>query len=184
METLILHTCCGPDLTYSYKFFSRRYNVISLFVNDNIDSEDEFNRRYEEVFKVAKYFSFESIKLKYENNNFLENITGLENEPEMGKRCEICHLINFKKVAKFCKENGYNLFSTTLTISPHKNVELINSVGEKVAKEFGIVFIKENLRKNDGFKESVKISKELNLYRQNYCGCIFSRGKSGQRVKI
>lgn len=184
MENLILHTCCAPDLTYSYEFFSKKYNVIALFVNDNIDTFEEYKRRYQEVLKVAKHYGFESRNLEYENEIFLKNVLGFENEPETGKRCEICHLLNFRKTSKYCEENGFKFFSTTLTISPHKNVDLINSIGEKVAKEFGLEFVKENLRKNDGFLKSVKISKELDLYRQNYCGCIFSRGKSGQRNKI
>lgn len=184
MENLILHTCCAPDLTYAYEFFSKKYIVFALFVNDNIDTFDEYQRRYGEVLKVAKHYRFECKNLQYENEIFLKSVVGLEGEPEMGRRCEICHLLNFRKTARYCVQNRFKIFSTTLTISPHKNIELINSIGEKVAKEFGLEFVKENLRKNDGFLKSVKISKELNLYRQNYCGCIFSRGKSGQRVKI
>ncbi|MEO0237493.1 MAG: epoxyqueuosine reductase QueH [candidate division WOR-3 bacterium] len=184
MDNLILHTCCAPDLTYSYEYFSKTYNVFALFVNDNMDTFDEFQKRYEEVLKVAKHYGFECKNLEYENEIFLKNVVGLEDEPEMGKRCEVCHLLNFRKTANFCKENGFKIFSTTLTISPHKNVDLINSIGERVAKEFGLEFVKENLKKNDGFLKSVKISKELNLYRQNYCGCIFSRGKSGQGYKV
>lgn len=171
-------------MTYSYIFFSKNFNVISVFANDNLDTYEEFEKRYEQVLKVSRHFNFQSIKCPYENRLFLESVKGFEKEPEKGERCKICHNLNLRKVARFCKENGFEYFSTTLTISPHKDAKLINTIGTNIAKEFGLNFIEADLKKSDGFLQSVKLSKELNLYRQNYCGCIFSRGKSGQRIAI
>jgi len=175
----LLHICCGPDLTYAYEYFSKNYDIIGCFVNDNIDSEEEFEKRYLQSEIVSKHYGFNLIKLKYDNARFMNEINGLENEKEQGKRCEICHRLNFEKTIEKAKQMNIKKVSTTLTISPHKNVDMINRVGRRVAEERGIDFIEEILRKNNGFLRSIEISKKLNLYRQNWCGCKFSRGYIG-----
>ncbi|MGE3063183.1 MAG: epoxyqueuosine reductase QueH [bacterium] len=179
MEQLLLHTCCGPDLTYAFEFFSRNYRVTGYFANDNIDSAMEYDKRFEQAAVVADEYGFEIIKKKYEPHKFEEVSRGLEEEPEQGIRCAECHRMNFRSAVEFAKIMKIDNISTTLTISPHKNVGMINRVGSEVASESGISFIGENLRKNDGFKKSLLLSKKLNLYRQSWCGCKFSRGKLG-----
>jgi len=179
MEQLLLHICCGPDLTYAYEHFSEKYEVIGCYVNDNIESQEEFDKRYKQADIVAKHYNFKILKLDYDRKRFMKATEGLEYEREQGKRCEICHKLNFEKTLEQAKQMNIKNISTTLTVSPHKNIEMINRTGRETVKESGIEFIEENLRRNNGFMRSLEISKKLNLYRQNWCGCKFSRGKIG-----
>ncbi len=178
MEKLLLHICCGPDLTYSYEYFSQKYDVTGFYYNPNIDTLEEYELRYKQVEIVSKHYGFNVIKCEYNPEEFLETVKGYENEPEMGSRCMICHRINLEKTIQYAKEHNYMNVSTTLTISPHKLVKRINEIAVEITEQYGINFIEEVLRKNNGFLRSIEISKELNLYRQNYCGCVFSRRNS------
>jgi len=177
MEQILLHTCCGPDLTYAYEYFSKKFRVCAYFANDNIDSAEEHERRWLQAERVAGHYSFEACKKEYEPSLFEAASKGLEEEREQGKRCEACHRMNFESTAKRAEELNIKNISTTLTISPHKNVEMINRIGREVAEGRGLHFEEENLRKGSGFKRSIEVSRALNLYRQNWCGCKFSRGK-------
>lgn len=179
MERLLLHICCGPDLTYAYEYFSKKYDVMCCFANDNIDTEEEFEKRFIQSSIVSAHYGFNLIKADYDPERFLTGVKGFENEEEQGERCFICHRLNFEKIADEALKANIKNISTTLTVSPHKNVEKINETGRDVADKYGLHFIEETLRKNNGFKRSVDVSKKLSLYRQNYCGCTFSRGNSG-----
>ncbi len=175
MKSMLMHICCGPDATYAYEYFSRDYNVSGYFCNMNIDTEDEFVKRYKQAERVAEYYGFNLILADYDNNIFIEQTKGMEHLPEQSDRCLICHEINMRKTAEKAVELRYDTFSTTLTISPHKMAEKINEIGVNIAMERGIEYIPSILRKNEGFKRSIEMSKQLELYRQDYCGCIYSR---------
>ncbi|HAV91706.1 TPA: recombinase [candidate division WOR-3 bacterium] len=179
MEQLLLHICCGPDLTYAYEYFNRDYEVTGCFVNDNMDTLEEFEKRYLQAEIVSDHYGFKLVKMDYNNERFLSKITGLENEREQGRRCEICHKLNFERLIEKAIKMNIKKVSTTLTISPHKNVEMINRAGREVTEGSGVEFVEETLRKNNGFLRSIEMTKKLNLYRQNWCGCKFSRGSIG-----
>ncbi|MDD3804100.1 MAG: epoxyqueuosine reductase QueH [bacterium] len=179
MEHLLLHVCCGPDLTYAYEYFSKEYSVTGYFANDNIDTEEEYEKRFYQAKIVADHYKFMIIKKIYEPEKFLVASKNLENEREMGRRCEECHRMNFRSAVEKAKEINAGLVSTTLTISPHKNAEMINRIGCEEASKKSVRFVEENLKKHEGFKKATEISKRFNLYRQNWCGCKFSRGTIG-----
>ncbi len=179
MKKMLMHICCGPDSTYAYEYFMKDYAVTGYFYNPNIDTEDEFEKRYEQSLTVSKYFNFPLIKGEYNTLTFDKAIKGYEDYAEKSKRCMICHKLNLKQTALMAKTLNMDCFSTTLTISPHKLAEKINILGQELSQKYDIEYIETILRKNNGFKRSITISNELNLYRQDYCGCKFSRRKSG-----
>ncbi|MFO8062922.1 MAG: epoxyqueuosine reductase QueH [bacterium] len=172
---LLLHICCGPDLTYAYEYFSKNYEVTGYFYNPNIDTADEYERRFEAAEQVGRHYGFDIIKGHYEPEIFLKAVKGMGDLPEKSRRCLECHRVNLRGTAGKAKSLGMDNFSTTLTISPHKLADKINAIGRDIGRQLDINFVEAILRKDYGFKKSVDISKELGLYRQNYCGCKFSR---------
>ena len=172
---LLLHICCAPDATVAFQRLSDDYQVTGFFYNPNIHPESEYTLRLEEAGKLSKSFGVELIKPSYDAEEWFSSIKGYEKEKEGGLRCMGCFFMRMEKTAIFAKENGFEAFTTNLTVSPHKNADLINSIGEKISKTYNIKFLPQNLKKNDGFKISVELSRKHNLYRQNYCGCKFSK---------
>ena len=142
--------------------------------NTNINNQDEFEKRYKAATTVSKYYSKDVIKEKYNHLQWLEAVKGLELEPEKGLRCLECFKFSFELTALKALELGINTFTSTLTISPHKNSKEIIKIGLDVARKYGINFLSIDFCKDNGFKKSVDLSKELDLYRQKYCGCEFS----------
>jgi hypothetical protein len=172
---LLLHTCCAPCSTEVIKRLKRNYDLILLFSNQNIYPEEEYKQRLENTEKITRILKLKLIEDKYCHKEWLNMIRGFENEPENGKRCEYCYRFRLEKTAKKAHELNINLITTTLTISPYKNTEIINKIGQEIAKQYNIRFLSENFKKQDGFKKSIELSKRYALYRQNYCGCEFSK---------
>ena len=179
-KRILLHVCCAPDATHSVKVLREKYRfeVFMYFYNPNIHPHEEYLRRYDSFLKLSRSWDIPFIEANYNPEEWFKITELYRNEPEGGARCHICYKNNLFYTAKKAKELGFNYFTTTLTISPHKNANIINSIGDDVAKLFGINYIAENFKKNDGFKKSLKYSKDLSLYRQNYCGCIYSKIES------
>lgn len=176
-KKILLHACCAPCLTYSaQKLCTDGYKPVVYFYNPNIQPFEEYNKRRDEIQRFCEQNDYELFieESADEESFWLEEVKGMENEPEGGQRCAACFEFRLKKTAQYAKEQGFDLFTTTLTISPHKNSKVIFDIGEKIAKEHGIDFLCENFKKNDGFKKSLDLSKQYNLFRQNYCGCAFS----------
>jgi len=148
-----------------------------FFYNPNIHPKSEYEKRIEEIKKWAELKGFELIVADYDVESWMELMRGLENEPEGGERCLKCYEMRLKKVAKYAKENGVELVTTTLTISPHKKAEVINRIGQEVCEKFGVKYWDSNFKKQDGYKKSCELSEELGFYRQNYCGCVYSMKK-------
>ncbi len=170
---LLLHVCCGPCAVGSIPKV-KDWDITLYFANSNINSKDEFLKRYDSALKVSDYYN-NSIEVdNYEHDTWLEYIKGLESEPEKGNRCLKCFEFSFIRTAKKARELGINYFSSTLTISPHKNSKTIMEIGNRIAEEFGIKFLAIDFCKENGFKLSCDLSKELDLYRQKYCGCEYS----------
>ncbi len=179
---VLLHICCAPDATHSFLVLKERYNVSGYFYNPNIHPEREYKKRLEETRRLAKEWGFKLYEGRYNTEDWFRETKGLEGEPEGGRRCEVCYRIRLEKTAEFGKEMGFDSFTTTLTISPHKPAGVIHKIGEEIGKRYGIKFLKEDFKKRDGFKKSVELSKELGLYRQVYCGCEYSREESFKKL--
>ena len=172
---MLLHICCAPDGSVPVPdLLSEGWNVRGFFYGSNIHPFEEYAKRLEAVKILASRFSIECEFPAYEPEQWLEGVCGLESEPEGGKRCEKCFNLQLEAGALYAKKIGCKNFCTTLTISPHKNVNLINSIGEKISVNNNLIWENRIWRKNNGFLRSVRASRELCLYRQNYCGCKFS----------
>ena len=173
-KKLLLHTCCAPCSGFLAVEFQNQYQVDIYFDNSNIYPEDEYQRRLQEA---KTYFGKQRIKLievEYNHQDWLEIIKGLENEPERGKRCDQCYLFRLENTAKYAKKNNYDIFASTLAISPHKDAKKLNQIGEKLSQEYGIEFLVGDWKKKDGFKKAMKFSHQEGFYHQDYCGCEFS----------
>ncbi|MCF7944618.1 MAG: epoxyqueuosine reductase QueH [Spirochaetia bacterium] len=207
---ILLHTCCGPCGSASIERLKHLgYSVTLFFSNSNIFPESEYKKRADYAVKLARYFEVPIIIDSWDHAEWLQAVKGFEKEPEGGKRCELCFAFNLKRTILKAREIGISKFSTTLTISPHKNSEKIFSLAESLEKLLSegtnqnftegmfaadkgpadidkntlarIHFIPENFKKKEGYKRSIELSRELELYRQNYCGCEFSMVQAKQR---
>lgn len=174
-DKIVLHACCAICSGYPVSFLQDAgYQVIVYFYNPNIYPDNEYQKRLEAERTLCKHFGCELVEADYCPNEFYEVAIGLENEPERGKRCDKCFELRLKKVAEFAKSRGIEKFTTSIVISPHKNFQKLSEIGEKIAQDEGLNFLAIDFKKKDGFLKTNKISRELELYRQNYCGCKFS----------
>ncbi|MCX7654065.1 MAG: epoxyqueuosine reductase QueH [Fervidobacterium sp.] len=167
----LLHVCCAPDLVISY-LSGARGDV--FFYNPNIHPKDEYEKRYIEVLKVAKLFNMNVLDASYEPEIFFKETRGFENDPELGKRCEICVKIRLQKSFEVAKKFDYKSLSTSLTASPKKSVEIINKIGLELGKSSGVVYLPNVYRKSFLYNDAQRLIKQLGIYRQNYCGCVYS----------
>ena len=173
-KKLLLHSCCGPCSTAVIERLLPEYAVTVFYYNPNIHPEAEYTHRKAEQQRVCKSYGVEYIEGDYIPEDFFASVKGLEEEPEGGKRCRECFLLRMRRTAFLAKEKGFDLFDTTLSVSPHKNYDVISEVGRLLEEETGIAYLSGNYKKQNGYKRSVDLSRELELYRQNYCGCVFS----------
>lgn len=175
-KKILLHACCGICSGYPITLLKElNYEVVVYFCNNNFDTVDEYNRRLKAERTLCEHFNVELIVEPYTPDIYLEYVKGLENEPEGGARCIKCFELRLKETAAKAKELDIETFTTSMIISPHKNFNNLCKVGKSVAEEFGLRFLGIDFKKKDGFLKTNKISKELNLYRQNYCGCKFAK---------
>jgi len=179
-KTLLLHSCCAPCSSYVISYLANYFNITILYYNPNIYPYEEYEKRKEEQIKLIKKLenNIEILDCDYENDKYNDLIKGLENEPERGNRCTICYKMRIEKTAFLAKKNNYDFFCTTLSVSPHKNANLINEIGQDLEKEYQIKWLYSDFKKKDGYKKSIELSKKYNLYRQDYCGCIYSKPKN------
>ncbi len=173
-KKLLLHICCAPDATYGIEYFSKGFDVTVFFYNPNIHPEAEYKLRLIELKRVARRYGVTMIEGDYNPNAWFEAVKGLENEPEGGKRCPVCFRMRLEETARVASELGFEAISTVLTISPKKDSELVNRIGRAAALKYGVEWIDANLKKGGGFKRSLELSSLFELYRQEYCGCVFS----------
>ena len=174
-KKLLLHSCCAPCSTACIERLKEFFDITVYYYNPNIDTDLEYQKRLLEQLRYCDALGIKAISDGYLGDEFLSNVVGLENEKEGGIRCEKCFYLRLKKTAKKAKENGFDLFMTTLTVSPLKNVDLINKIGKEIETEEKIEYLVSDFKKKDGYKRSIELSKENDLYRQNYCGCKFSK---------
>ncbi len=175
---LLLHACCAPCSPHAIETLDQKYDVELYFYNPNIHPADEYWLRVKEMKRLAADLQKRLIIEPYDVDEWFRRIAGLEEEPERGKRCEVCFAMRFEKTAQTATQHNINFFTTTLTISTHKDAETINRIGKEIAGKFGITFLEQNLKKQDGVRNNRFLSKKYNFYHQNYCGCIYSRRQS------
>lgn len=177
-STLLLHACCAPCSSTVLERLGNFFNISILYYNPNITNKDEYEKRLEEIRKFTSSFDtkypIEVISGRYEPKEFFDIARGLENEPERGKRCYKCYELRLRETAKIAKEKGFDYFTTTLSLSPYKDAKWINEIGEELEKELEVNFLYSDFKKKNGYKRSIELSNEFNLYRQDYCGCVYS----------
>lgn len=178
MKKLLLHACCAPCSIYVLQKLSTDYEVTIYFYDPNIHPRLEYNKRLDELKKYATKLQLDFVEGPYDSANWLARTRCLEGEPEKGQRCEVCFDIRLAGSARYAKENGFDYWTTVLSISPHKSADQINRVGTRIADMVGLPYIAADWKKNNGFKIASELSKEEGFYRQDYCGCVYSKRTS------
>ncbi len=174
MSRLLLHICCAPDATVAFERLRQYGDVVGLFYNPNIEPLAEYRLREAETAKLSALQGVEYIEEPPDREGWLKSVAGCEDEPERGERCRRCIAHRLEVTARKAVQIGIPTFATTLTVSPHKDVEFIHQTGREIAARVGLEYLNETLRKQDGFRRSVELSRQFELYRQNYCGCRWS----------
>ena len=181
-KKLLLHSCCAPCSSQVITFLTKHFDITILYYNPNIAPIEEYNKRKEEqinlIKKIKKINKLDIIDCDYDNDIYEKRIKGYENCPERGARCNICYELRMRKTAEIAKNNNFDYFCTTLSVSPYKNAKLINEIGKKLEEEYKVKWLYSDFKKADGYKKSIELSKIYNLYRQDYCGCIYSKKKN------
>lgn len=175
MEKMLLHSCCGPCSTVCIERLKENFDLTIFYCNPNIEPKEEYEKRKSEQKKVCTHFGIPFVDCDYDNDKWHMAVKGFENEPEGGARCKLCFAFRLDKTAQYAKAKGFDYFSTTLTVSPYKKTEVVNLVGREISKTREIKFLEESFKKKDGYLRSVALAKELELYRQHYCGCMFAK---------
>lgn len=177
--TLLLHSCCAPCSSYVLEYLSPYFEIYDFYYNPNISPKREYEERREELRRLITAMGLEgSVKFlegEYCPEKFFSMAKGLEQVPEGGERCFLCYEMRLREAAAKAKELGLQYFATTLTISPLKNAQKLNEIGERLAEEYEVAHLPSDFKKKNGYRRSVELSAEYELYRQNYCGCVFSK---------
>lgn len=178
-KTLLLHACCAPCSSYVIEYLSNYFDITILFYNPNINNETEYNKRLQELERFVKEFKTNNpvkvISLGYNHDEYLQTVLGLEEEKEGGSRCLKCYRLRIEKTFEYAKQYNFDYVTTTLTISPLKNSQVINKIGSELENIYHINYLYSDFKKKEGYKRSIVLSHEYNLYRQDYCGCEFSK---------
>ena len=179
---LLLHSCCAPCSSYCLEYLADYFEITIFYYNPNITFDDEYKKRVAEqkrlISELPCKYKINFLEGYYNPNEFFEMSKGLENEPERGRRCYKCYELRMSETAKIAKEKNFDYFSTTLTLSPYKNSNWVNEIGELLEKKYNVKYLYSDFKKKNGYKRSIELSKIYNLYRQSYCGCIYSRKDS------
>lgn len=182
VPTLLLHSCCAPCSSYTLEYLSRYFSITVFYFNPNISPKAEFDKRFAEQKRLIETLPSENkISLicgDYNYDEFLNIARGYESVPEGGERCFRCYRMRLEKTAELAKQNGFDYFCTTLSISPLKNSQKINEIGFDVAEKYGVKWLPSDFKKREGYKRSIELSREYDLYRQNFCGCVFSKSQN------
>ena len=175
---LLLHACCGPCSSAVIERLSSKFLIDILFYNPNITDEIEYYKRLDELKRVVELmphkYEVNVLDGGFNNSLFFDVTRGHEKDLERGERCYICYNLRLEETARYAEKNNYPFFATTLTLSPYKKVDWLNEIGENLNNKYNTTYLYSDFKKKNGYKRSIEISKELNLYRQDYCGCIYS----------
>ena len=178
---LLLHSCCAPCSSYVLEYLSRYFEITVFYFNPNIAPEEEYRKRVEEqrrlIEQLPAVHPIQFEEGRYVPEEFYSRVRGLEKEPEGGSRCRVCFEMRLEEAARLASEGGYDYYTTTLSISPLKNAQILAEVAMEMGEKWGVQWLPSDFKKKEGYKRSIQLSSEYDLYRQNYCGCIFSRTK-------
>ena len=187
VPSLLLHSCCAPCSSYCLEYLSQYFKITVLYYNPNLFPAGEYERRVSEQKKLVSAlptkYPVTLVEMKGEPEEFYSAVKGLEHTGEGGERCFACFRLRLERAARYAKENGFDFFTTTLTISPLKNAQKLNEIGEAVGEKFGVRHLPSDFKKKNGYKRSVELSKVYGLYRQDYCGCVFSKREREEAEK-
>lgn len=179
VPSLLLHSCCAPCSSYCLEFLAEYFWITVFYYNPNIFPEEEYKKRVEEQKRLIQQlpvkYQISFLEGDYKPERFFEIAKGKEEEAEGGERCFLCYELRLKEAAKIAKEKNFDYFTTTLSISPLKNAAKLNEIGTKVAEQMGTIYLPSDFKKKNGYKRSIELSKEYHLYRQDYCGCVYSK---------
>ena len=174
---LLLHSCCAPCSSYVISYLAQAFNVTVFYYNPNISPREEYEKRKAEQLRLIQTLGVNFLDCEYEGEAFTLAAQGLENEPERGARCTKCFALRLQKTAQAAKDGGFLWFCTTLSVSPLKSAPLLNQIGQEMGKEYGTNFLPSDFKKKGGYLQSIELSRAHGLYRQDYCGCAFSKAQ-------
>ncbi len=186
-SSLLLHGCCAPCSSYVLEYLRKWFKITLFYYNPNITDEAEYEKRANEAKRLVSCMNAEKpedgqavypiafVRGKYEPERFLQAVKGMETCPEGGERCRVCFRLRLAETAKMAQEGQFDYFTTTLSISPLKNAEMLNTIGEEIARDLNVRWLPSDFKKKGGYQRSVELSEKYGLYRQNYCGCIYSK---------
>ncbi len=178
---LLLHSCCAPCSSYVLEYLSSYFSITVFYYNPNIYPPEEITKRAAEqkrlISQLPAVHPITYLEGSYDPQSYYQAIKGHEQDREGGERCFLCYHLRLKEAAKLARSEGYDYFTTTLSISPLKNADKLNEIGEELAKEYGVAYLSSDFKKKNGYQRSIELSREYELYRQDYCGCVFSQRK-------
>lgn len=184
---LLLHACCAPCSSYVLSYLAEYFSITILFYNPNITEQAEYEKRKAELLRLIGELDVKNpisvLEAPWDPDRFFTLSRGLEDCPEGGERCFACYRLRLEKTAQLARENGFDWFTTTLSISPLKNAVKINEIGEELAAQYGVRHLPSDFKKKGGYQQSIVLSKQYHLYRQNYCGCIFSQREAERKQR-
>ena len=176
---LLLHVCCAPCSSYCLEYLTKYFDITVYYHNPNISPQSEFDYRVSELKRLLSELPLSSpvelVVADYDAAEFEDAVRGLENEPERGNRCTVCYRLRLTKSAEYAVSHGFDYFTTTLSISPYKDAERLVKIGEELAEKYGVSYLPSDFKKKNGYKRSIELSEEYGLYRQDYCGCVYSK---------
>lgn len=179
MPSLLLHSCCAPCSSYTIEYLSQYFSITVLYYNPNISEQAEYEKRKAEQIRLINSMPVKNkvdfLDCRYDSGEFFDIAKGYEDCREGGERCFRCYRLRLEKTARTARDNGFDYFCTTLSISPLKNAQKINQIGYETEKKYGVAWLPSDFKKREGYKRSIELSREFDLYRQNYCGCIYSK---------
>lgn len=173
--SLLLHACCAPCSSYCVEYLSQYFDITLYYYNPNIESQEEFDKRFKEFEKIEQRFNVKVVEETYNAKEFYDSVKGYEDCKEGGDRCTICYRLRLQKSLDYAEKNHFDYFASTLSISPYKNAEKLNTIGEEISKDSSVLYLINDFKKKGGYLRSTVLSKEMDLYRQAYCGCVFSK---------
>lgn len=183
---LLLHSCCGPCSSYVISYLKDYFDITILYYNPNIEPKEEYLKRKEEQIKLLKKLNIPNIDLldiEYDNDVFKNIVIGHEYDIEGGNRCHLCYKLRLEKTCITALKYNFEYFGTTLTVSPYKNANVLNDIGKSLSEKYNVLWLYSDFKKKDGYKKSILLSKKYDLYRQDYCGCLFSKNNDKTTCK-
>ena len=185
-KKLLLHSCCAPCSTSCIERLTKYFDITILYYNPNIEPKEEYEKRKKYQIELIKKFNsvnkLDFIDCDYDNDIYHEKVKGLENEKEGGARCNVCYFLRMEKTALLAKKLGYDFFATTLTVSPYKHSKTINEIGKILEEKYNINYLYSDFKKENGYKRSIELAKEYELYRQDYCGCLYAKNYNDSNI--